>query len=381
MWLIPPSLHVPDCSPCAVVSACSTPPSNSPGIMSLGSGHEFWVTLSGKPLRRPSSWPGWKNRAWSQRLFSAATSEAWTPDLCGGGAASLPLDYPASLTAVPENNAALKTPGAGAVATDRSRTRCASSGNARPPWSASRMSLNGSLKGRSVNLVTRYRLWVTRSKTRSLFVRQTWAQAIAVNGSSSWPTVRANESTGKWQRDQGMRGAERLTLNGRACLWPTVRSNAGTGADASKRDGGPTLRTLVREWPPPNAVDCENSGGPGFRATLTRVVKGWPTPAARDGQAGANTLEGLNKRTAQRFGVQLPNFVTHCLPLVLSAPPGPALSENPPTLPRRLNPAFVCWLMGWPWHWTRAEPTSFGAEATASWWRRQQQLLCIFSNN
>ena len=42
---------------------------------------------------------------------------------------------------------------------------------------------------------------------------------------------------------------------------------------------------------------------------------------------------------------------------------------------RRLNPAFVSWLMGMPWFWTRAEPTSFGAQATASWRYALQQHL------
>lgn len=33
---------------------------------------------------------------------------------------------------------------------------------------------------------------------------------------------------------------------------------------------------------------------------------------------------------------------------------------------RRLNPAFVCQLMAWPWYWTNPEPISFAQEATES---------------
>lgn len=46
---------------------------------------------------------------------------------------------------------------------------------------------------------------------------------------------------------------------------------------------------------------------------------------------------------------------------------GPASSSVAPTSRRRLNPAFVCWLMGWPAHWTSPAPISSGAAETASW--------------
>jgi transcriptional regulator with XRE-family HTH domain len=41
----------------------------------------------------------------------------------------------------------------------------------------------------------------------------------------------------------------------------------------------------------------------------------------------------------------------------------------------RLNPAFACWLMGWPWWWTNPEPISFARSAMASYLSRQRRLL------
>jgi len=54
-----------------------------------------------------------------------------------------------------------------------------------------------------------------------------------------------------------------------------------------------------------------------------------------------------------------------------------ASSANPHGVRRRLNPAFVCWLMGWPWWWTRAAPISCAAQEMA-WWRFRL-LQCLSS--
>lgn len=414
MWLIPSNLSALDCSASAVAPACSTSPSNSPGSTSLASARVWWVSQKGKPTPQVSSWPGWKKRVWSKRLFSAATSETWTPDLCGDLLTSLPPDCPASLTAPQASSRALKMPVAGAAGMDPCPMRCASLKKQSPPWSASKMCRSGSRAGRSENLAMRYARWVTRSKTRSLPVRAKWVQAIAASASSYWPTCRANEANSSYQRDRGEKGKERPTLNGLTREWRTPRNNTGPSTDAQHL----SLDGQAREWPTPMSRDSDESGGPGF-ATLPRKVKEWPTPAARD----FRSANSANRRALIMTGSQLPNFVAHNWPTPRTSDvtsgrgvvelngtfyrpgphrlgdglsdvsegffllPGLSLETGPtslpplPTYPRRLNPVFVCWLMGWPWHWTLSEVTSFGAEATALWWARQQQLLCIFSND
>jgi DNA (cytosine-5)-methyltransferase 1 len=65
----------------------------------------------------------------------------------------------------------------------------------------------------------------------------------------------------------------------------------------------------------------------------------------------------------------------------LFAPPqmtinGPTLSQDGRTSRPRLNPAFACWLMGWPWWWTNPAPISFAPSEMALYRSRLQQHLC-----
>lgn len=59
-------------------------------------------------------------------------------------------------------------------------------------------------------------------------------------------------------------------------------------------------------------------------------------------------------------GEQLNNFVEHRFssPLAPVMNAGPESSPTAPTSRRRLNPAFGCWLMGWPCWWTNPAITS-----------------------
>lgn len=77
---------------------------------------------------------------------------------------------------------------------------------------------------------------------------------------------------------------------------------------------------------------------------------------------------------------QLSNFVAHSSHLAQPTADGQASSESGPDSPqpsaKRLNPAFVEWLMGWPVGHTIAEPHACGAEAMESWRSALQQQLC-----
>lgn len=93
------------------------------------------------------------------------------------------------------------------------------------------------------------------------------------------------------------------------------------------------------------------------RLTLTDQAQQWPTPASRDYRT-PNSQESQESRK-HTGGEQLPNFVEHHFSHpVLSTLDGRPLSPTDRTLPRRLNPAFVCWLMGWPIWWTNPALTS-----------------------
>lgn len=90
---------------------------------------------------------------------------------------------------------------------------------------------------------------------------------------------------------------------------------------------------------------------------LSAHVTHWPTPASRDYRT-PNSEQSQASRS-HTGGEQLPNFVEHHFSHpVLSTLDGRPLSRTVRTLPRRLNPAFGCWLMGWPIWWTNPALTN-----------------------
>jgi hypothetical protein len=162
--------------------------------------------------------------------------------------------------------------------------------------------------------------------------------------------------------------------------WPTATTEAGLhnrkGASATSGDG---LSTAAKAWGTPRASDAEK-GGPnqafGAGGTpLPAQAAQWPTPAARD-HKGENSHAHLLNGTGRLHLDQLPNAVahawhhpdqvtrTHGLPSSTTRPISRRLFRSAASrLPqiilrrwlrrgawrnRRLNPAFVSWLMAWP---------------------------------
>lgn len=171
-----------------------------------------------------------------------------------------------------------------------------------------------------------------------------------------WMTPSVSNSQGnEYTRDRGRPGQERLTLTGQAQQWPTPR-----GTDGTK--GGP------------------NQAGSKGDLMLPSAAAQWPTPASRDWK-GANSVEHITTNGTGRMHMdQLPNFVEHQFYShpVHSTLDGRPLSPTGRTLPRRLNPAFGCWLMGWPIWWTNPGLTNCVRSETESWRSALQQQLCSF---
>ena len=152
-----------------------------------------------------------------------------------------------------------------------------------------------------------------------------------------WSTPRV--TTGEYTRDQGQKGAERLTLEGE-----------------------------VRHWSTPRGSDGEKGGIP-----LPAQTANWPTPASRDSK-GENSADHLENGTGRLHLDQLPNFVAHVFtrPDLPTSAHGPTFSQWRRILrplrdwtislhgratwrriwkarkTRRLNPTFTEWLMAWP---------------------------------
>lgn len=210
--------------------------------------------------------------------------------------------------------------------------------------------------------------WPTAGGTRngSLFQRPTWAPAISGTGGSA------------------SRGDQWLTPNvpngGRHVPEELVGSK-GMTAEGQKRTVG--LESQTKYWATPKANDAEKRGNVTLRPGLPELVgqaQSWPTPAARDGK-GANsethcTLTGGGRKHMD----QLANFVAYS-PLAQQISDGPPSAPSTPSSPRRLNPIFASWLMGWPSTWVIADPRACGASAMALYRSRlQQQLSCLLGD-
>ena len=79
---------------------------------------------------------------------------------------------------------------------------------------------------------------------------------------------------------------------------------------------------------------------------------------------------------------QLSNFAAHSSHLAQQTHPGPQSLSDGQSLPqpstKRLNPAFVEWLMGWPVGHTIAAPRDCAAEEMELWRSKLQSQLCAF---
>lgn len=278
-------------------------------------------------------------------------------------------------------------------------------------------------------------------RSGSLFPRPTWAPTTGGSAGSATPGAWPTPDTGheRINRSASAGAAERPTIALAAKLWSTPdTARRGTEPPEQVRarrsaagSGGLPLQTEAAYWSTPKASDGEK-GGPNMRGskgdlplpsqsaqwmtpsvsnsqgneytrdrgqageerlTLTGQAQHWPTPASRDFRT-PNSQESQESRN-HSGGEQLPNFVEHHFsPLGLQIPSGqissvPVVSVHgselsPTTKPAhvlgrlRLNPAFGCWLMGWPSWWTNPGLTSCARSATASYRSALQLRLSWF---
>ncbi len=191
--------------------------------------------------------------------------------------------------------------------------------------------------------------------------------AMLVSQSANWYTPNTDDRTSKNQERN--LGAQ-VELMG----WSTPAASDGqrgtspySEAEINRPEGKPmTLSKDVATWATPMAADDGNKVTPATKVGLLPQVAAWPTPNSRDHKG--TDLESRNGGCSLSHATQTGEFSHRDRNATGSK------SAKPST--RRLNPAFVCWLMGWPWWWTRAAPTNSAAEAMELW-RRQQQLLLL----
>jgi hypothetical protein len=205
---------------------------------------------------------------------------------------------------------------------DRSLNSCGSWKSVAPPWSSSKTSQLGfDLLSNTFDLsAINYRDWVTQSLRQSLSLRKILKRATNEKGSSSSLTWRTPT---------------------------TMDAEQAGGKGRMKRRGKVTLHLQADQWPSPNARDH----------------KGQDIPGRHGGASLSHAVE------TGEFSHQPPTIQ-----------PGPQSAKPLRTSNQKLNPAFVCWLMGFPWFWTRVEPISYAAQATESYHFKQRLLLRSFLN-
>lgn len=149
-------------------------------------------------------------------------------------------------------------------------------------------------------------------------------------------------------------------------------------APATNEIDGSALRGAM--WATPRANDAEKRGRIAFRRAMPELVgqaQNWPTPAARDAKGANSQKHALVTGGGRKHMDQLANFVAHSQysPQARTTPDGQTSSPSGQTSPLRLNPAFVCWLMGWPQWWTNSGVTSSVQPAMALYRSRCRQHL------
>ncbi len=172
-----------------------------------------------------------------------------------------------------------------------------------------------------------------------------------------------------------------IDLNEQAAWFDVAHSeNSIGGGQVERMTPGGGLRKIedqVEQWQTP-ATDSFRSRG-GVRKDemgldqQARIL--FVTPSARDWKGetgGAATMKHLaehgptlSAQIEHEFSLQDPQTATD----------GLNCSEPTPTSRRRLNPAFVCQLMAWPWWWTQPVPISFAREEMELFLSRAREHL------
>lgn len=369
MWIYIPSLCAPDM---AVSRSDSLPLAN----LSDGKA-ELPLTWNGKPMRLRSLRAAWKRAPWMRRLSGLISSPSTLQHGAEQWIASL-RDSHASRTAMPAS-AKAPTTSAGYGLTSDALFASLEHGS----WCS---------KTSQVCLVpadsTTYS--ATWPKTGSMrngwcYLRQPLALLTDASECSSWLTPHG------FGAGNGPDGNEFSTA---VRAWTTPQSQDSKESARSESEFA-SLTVDAMRWPTPSA-SVSNDGeslaswedrrdrmkameinGNGLGMPLAIAARAWPTPSATDGK-GSPIGGGLDMRRNMTRGVRLPEQVERYLHQDQPTNDGQTSSPQPRGSRRRLNPAFVCWLMGLPPLWTNIAHTSCDAAAMALYRSKLQRQLSSF---
>jgi hypothetical protein len=129
-------------------------------------------------------------------------------------------------------------------------------------------------------------------------------------------------------------------------VWPTALAQDGAKS-TRRRQGGPDLKTFARAalWPTPATDSFRSRGGERKDEMgldqLARRSAIWSTPRATDGAKGGSNLA---------FGAGVQSLPAQAAQNAIRGDM-PSGSNAPTESSGALNPAWVCWLMGYPNGW------------------------------
>lgn len=408
-WLYVPGL------PCC-------PKESGPHSSFLESVTEQSVTWSGKPLP-PLSWSRlWKREPLIRRLSGVTCepstaqrgADAWISSLRASRARTSASqesgqDLTASAPASFSTSSTLPT----IAVRGASLWRTSAPSLLQPPplWTKRKASLTKEQPPES------WENWPTAGGMRngSLFQRPMWVPAMggrdgsASLGEENWPTPVANDDNRTPEAHMAMKsrmkGGPRNTITSLQVKvqtnWLTPHGMGGIDSTGKLGAGGEFAKQAT-QWLTPNVPnggrsvpaelvaskgqDSEQAGGAGTIARGNRghllssaTTMAWPTPASRDhkGTDLPSRRGGASLSHATQTGV-----FSHSSPQDQPIPDGQESSPDGPGSPRRLNPAFGCWLMGLPCWWTNPGLTSFARSETDAYRSRlQQHLSCLFDEH
>jgi len=412
MWLIPSAIYRS-----VQESGCWIKVSELAANPTLASGSKLHCTVSGRATPRPFSWRGWKARPWSQHLFGAATLKNSTDARGVESLTQFARGFLVSHSLKPESE---KEPTTSDGSGQTLLESLAKWDRASSSWRTCQVCL---FTAELSTFSERWPNWIS-VRNAECFQQKPWEPRISGKEFSSWLTPHGfqgnngpdgNEfstSVRAWQTPAvdsfRSRGGDRVdemgldqearnwrsprsedsescgnhqevqdSLTGFTKLWPTPNtpSEGPNTESTAKHQGGLDLDGAAANWPTPcsnpapRGVNNTNADHHHYPHDLALRVESWPTPNHRDADKWHNREPGHDRQ------VNLSGHAHSFSHQAQATQDGPTSSEKPRGSRQRLNPAFVCWLMGFPWWWTNPAPISFAQLAMESWLAAQRLHL------
>lgn len=195
-------------------------------------------------------------------------------------------------------------------------------------------------KQRQVCLVDQVGTWPTaRSEDGESAGNHPGATDSLTGATRTWTTPTATERSGQGERNSA------LTLDVKNWKTPHGMSNRDSKGKVGGAGGG-EFALQANHWQTPATDSFRSRGGDRKdEMGLDQQARFFPTPQAADGKMVKGGKRGADSNPS--LGTAASSLQDHL------TPGGPESSQNDRTWPRRLNPQFVEWLMGFPIGWSK----------------------------